>query len=97
MANTIELGSTITTTPVIKGTHLPKTSCFRCGGFLVKEQCMDSLETHGNSWFWATRCIQCGDVVDEVTLRNRAKSLPIQVIDTVDPYEIIQIAMEHAA
>jgi hypothetical protein len=35
-------------------------------------------------------------LVDEVTLRNRAKRLPTQVIDTADPLGIIQ-AMEQAA
>ena len=96
MENTTNLDSIITTTSVMKETHAPKTSCLRCGGFLVGEHCTDSLETHRNSWFWATRCIQCGDVVDEVTLRNRAKSLPTQIIDVVDPFERIHNAMEHA-
>lgn len=46
-------------------------SCVRCGGFLVEERCMDIGESLGGYWFWATRCIQCGDILDEVILRNR--------------------------
>jgi hypothetical protein len=32
---------------------------------------MDIGESLGGYWFWAARCIQCGDIVDEVILRNR--------------------------
>lgn len=97
MGNAINPSLTIMTTPVITETLAPKTCCLRCGGFMVGEQCTDFLETHGKSWFWATRCIQCGDVVDEVTLRNRAKSLSTQIIDSIDPFESIHKAMWDAA
>lgn len=45
--------------------------CQRCGGLLVTER-MDSfadalLEQHIS----ALRCVQCGDIVDHVILRNR--------------------------
>ena len=46
-------------------------SCARCGGFLVDERCMDIGESLGGYWFMALRCIQCGDIIDEVILRNR--------------------------
>jgi hypothetical protein len=46
-------------------------SCFRCGGLLVEERCMDIGESLGGYWFMAMRCVQCGDIVDEVILRNR--------------------------
>lgn len=95
MANAIKADSAITT-HTIKGTYSPKNCCLRCGGFLVAEQCVDFYETQHHSWFWATRCIQCGDLVDEVTLRNRAKRLPIHVMDTADPLETIP-AIEQAA
>lgn len=100
MAHAIKINPTITTTHTIEeteDTYAAKTCCLRCGGFLVDEQCMDFLETHGKSWFWATRCIQCGDLVDDLTLRNRAKQVPAEVIDSADPFEMIQNAMEHAA
>jgi hypothetical protein len=45
--------------------------CERCGGFLVDERCMDVGEGGSGSWFWGIRCVQCGDVVDEIILRNR--------------------------
>ena len=45
--------------------------CTRCGGFLVDERCMDIGESLGGYWFMAMRCVQCGDVTDEVILRNR--------------------------
>lgn len=46
-------------------------SCRRCGGMLVNEQCMDLAESVGGYSFWGSRCIQCGDLIDPVILRNR--------------------------
>ena len=45
--------------------------CLRCGGCLVDERCMDIGESLGGYWFMAMRCVQCGDIIDEVILRNR--------------------------
>jgi hypothetical protein len=45
--------------------------CTRCGGLLVEERCMDIGESLGGYWFMAMRCVQCGDIVDEVILQNR--------------------------
>ena len=45
--------------------------CDRCGGLMIGERCMDIGESLGGYWFWAMRCIKCGDIVDEVILRNR--------------------------
>lgn len=45
--------------------------CTRCGGLLVDERCMDIGESLGGYWFMAMRCVQCGDIIDEVILRNR--------------------------
>ena len=45
--------------------------CVRCGGLLVDERCMDIGESLGGYWFMAMRCVQCGDLIDEVILRNR--------------------------
>ena len=45
--------------------------CTRCGGLMIDERGMDIGESLGGYWFWAMRCIQCGDIVDEVILRNR--------------------------
>jgi len=49
-------------------------ACGRCGGLLVGERCMDIGESFGGSWFWALRCIQCGDLTDDIILRNRRQS-----------------------
>ena len=35
--------------------------CERCGGLMIGERCMDIGESLGGYWFWAMRCIQCGD------------------------------------
>lgn len=49
-------------------------ACRRCGGMLVKDHCMDmdlGLTERGQ---WSTRCIQCGEMMDETILRNRSAS-----------------------
>ena len=45
--------------------------CTRCGGLMVSDFCMDLLNSTGELEFAATRCVQCGEVVDPVILRNR--------------------------
>jgi len=49
---------------------------------------MDIGESLGGYWFWAQRCIQCGDLVDEVILQNR--SLPAHRVELEE--EIVQAA-----
>ena len=49
-------------------------SCTRCNGYLVHDVCADLQSDSGVSTFLAHRCIQCGDVTDEVILRNRCVS-----------------------
>ncbi|MCP9449055.1 MAG: hypothetical protein NNA21_03210 [Nitrospira sp.] len=46
-------------------------TCTRCGGLLVGHVCMDLLNSDRELEFAALRCIQCGDIVDPVILRNR--------------------------
>ncbi|MCP9471829.1 MAG: hypothetical protein NNA30_03750 [Nitrospira sp.] len=46
-------------------------TCARCGGLLVGHICMDLLNSDRELEFAALRCIQCGDIVDPVILRNR--------------------------
>ena len=48
--------------------------CTRCGGLMVSDFCMDVLGNIGEAEFAAKRCVQCGEVVDPVILRNRATS-----------------------
>ena len=45
--------------------------CWRCGGLMVTEQCFDLLSDSGHLDFLAQRCVQCGELVDPLILRNR--------------------------
>ncbi len=47
-------------------------SCLRCGGFMVKEVSTDLLNSTGELECVTTRCVQCGDILDPVILRNRS-------------------------
>jgi hypothetical protein len=46
--------------------------CTRCSGCLEYEMCIDLESDTGYCTFWVLRCLQCGDIVDETILRNRA-------------------------
>ena len=48
-----------------------ESTCTRCGGLMVSDFCMDVLGNIGEAEFAAKRCVQCGEVVDPVILRNR--------------------------
>jgi len=50
---------------------LPHSSCLRCGGLMVKEMSTDLLNSAGELDCVITRCVQCGDILDPVILRNR--------------------------
>ena len=53
-------------------------ACRRCGGLIVDEHCMDS---GGGYRLWAKRCVQCGDIIDEMILANRyATRLSLQQV-----------------
>ena len=67
--------------------------CPRCSGLMVAEWCEDLSD------YRAQRCLQCGEIVDPVILRNRGAKkrngdrflLPVEVasrIRTVPPAEI---------
>jgi hypothetical protein len=45
--------------------------CARCGGLMVTDFCMDLLFCIGETEFAAQRCVQCGEIVDPVIIRNR--------------------------
>ena len=54
--------------------------CARCGGLMVNDFCLDVLNSIGESRFDAKRCVQCGEVVDPVILKNRgARQEPMAV------------------
>jgi len=48
-----------------------ESTCGRCGGLMVTDFCMDLLFCIGETEFAAQRCVQCGEIVDPVILRNR--------------------------
>jgi hypothetical protein len=50
-------------------------SCNRCNGCLANEMCIDLESDTGGCTFWVLRCLQCGDIVDETILQNRAQFL----------------------
>jgi hypothetical protein len=58
----------------------PQPSCRRCSGHMAHEMCIDLESDNGRSTCWAFRCIQCGDIVDEVILRNRSLFNPEGVL-----------------
>ncbi|MCX5729554.1 MAG: hypothetical protein NTZ28_12095 [Nitrospirae bacterium] len=45
--------------------------CAKYGGLMVTDFCMDLLFCIGETEFAAQRCVQCGEIVDPVILRNR--------------------------
>ena len=45
--------------------------CPRCHGFMAQAFCADYEDDTGAFGFWALRCLQCGELVDPVILRNR--------------------------
>jgi hypothetical protein len=56
------------------------THCHRCGGFMVRTWNEDPLEVTGQTEFVGFRCVQCGNVIDSVILRNRQRRL----VDSVE-------------
>ena len=47
------------------------TPCSRCKGLMVVEQGFDALTASGPANIPLRRCVQCGEVIDPVILRNR--------------------------
>ena len=54
----------------------PGTTCARCGGLMVGEFCMDLANGTGELEFLASRCVQCGEVVDPLILKHRTIQRP---------------------
>ena len=54
-------------------------TCPRCRGLMVQDFCLDALGNMGESEFAAKRCVQCGEVVDPVILRNRGARQELMV------------------
>jgi ArsR family metal-binding transcriptional regulator len=50
----------------------PQSNCARCGGLMVNDVCIDLLNSASELECTAQRCVQCGEIVDSVILRNRS-------------------------
>ncbi len=50
---------------------LIQSSCLRCGGLMVNEVSIDLLNSASELECATRRCVQCGDILDPVILRNR--------------------------
>ncbi len=46
-------------------------SCSRCNGCMVEDFLLDMEDSSGPMWIQAWRCMNCGNVVDNVLQRNR--------------------------
>ena len=46
--------------------------CLRCGGLMVNEVSIDLWNSTSELECATKRCVQCGDIVDAVILRNRS-------------------------
>lgn len=52
-------------------TALTQSSCLRCGGLMVNEVSIDLMNSASELECVTRRCVQCGDILDPVILRNR--------------------------
>ena len=50
---------------------LLRSTCLRCGGLMVNEISVDLLNSGSELECAVRRCVQCGDILDPVILRNR--------------------------
>ncbi|MDH5700602.1 MAG: hypothetical protein OEZ41_11645 [Nitrospirota bacterium] len=50
---------------------LRRSICLRCGGLMVKEVSLDLMNGSSELECTTKRCVQCGDILDPVILRNR--------------------------
>lgn len=72
MRTEMDKGSSRASSPAFRS----GTTCARCGGLMVGEFCMDLPNGTGELEFLASRCVQCGEVVDPVILKNRRVQRP---------------------
>jgi hypothetical protein len=55
-------------------------TCIRCGGLMVREACMDLQNSTDELDCLVARCVQCGEILDPVILRNRRRQMNIPSI-----------------
>jgi ribosomal protein S27AE len=53
-------------------TLMDQSNCGRCGGLMVDVQCLDIEDPSGQLWFDAKHCVQCGNVIDPLILKNQS-------------------------
>jgi uncharacterized Zn finger protein len=46
-------------------------TCTRCQGCMAEDHFLDLMETRGEMWIRAWRCLNCGNVLDHVMEQNR--------------------------
>ncbi len=49
--------------------------CTRCQGLMVRDHFYDLLDDSGHLSIRGWRCVNCGNILDRVILRNRARRL----------------------
>lgn len=54
---------------------LERMSCHRCGGFLAQDWVVSLSNDGGDVEVLTHRCIQCGEIIDPVVLRNRYSTI----------------------
>jgi hypothetical protein len=52
-------------------TLMNQSTCERCGGLMVDIQCLDIDDPSGQLWFDAKHCVQCGNLIDPLILKNQ--------------------------
>ena len=50
-------------------------NCARCGGLMVIVRCQDLMDNTGAIYFFARRCVLCGELIDPVIQQNRANPM----------------------
>lgn len=45
--------------------------CQKCLGQMIEERFQDLLDDTGQIHFYGFRCINCGDIIDPVIIKNR--------------------------
>ncbi|WP_447977277.1 hypothetical protein [Candidatus Nitrospira bockiana] len=56
-------------------------TCPRCQGLMLKDACIDLLETQ-STWIVTHRCVNCGHIADAVVTANRQR----QSMSAVAPF-----------
>jgi len=58
--------------PIKMPTHM---DCPRCQGMMVQSSFLDLEDDTGQHEFWALRCVQCGNIVDPIIMKNQRETV----------------------